>query len=200
MTTSLEDALHEHFGFPAFRRGQEEAVRAAAENRDVLVVMPTGAGKSLCYQLPALLRDDLSIVVSPLVSLMADQFTALRAVRRGASSSSTPSRTRRPTRTSSHAPARASFGCCTSRPSGSARPASSRRCAKRRSGCSWSTRRTASRSGGTTSALTTSASPMPPLAGRRRDRCVDRNGDAAGRGRHRRAPELRRPGPRLDWL
>ncbi len=79
MTTSLEDALHEHFGFPAFRRGQEEAVRAAAENRDVLVVMPTGAGKSLCYQLPALLRDDLSIVVSPLVSLMADQVTALRA-------------------------------------------------------------------------------------------------------------------------
>jgi len=44
-------ALHEHFGFAAFRRGQEEAVRAALSNRDALVVMPTGAGKSLCYQL-----------------------------------------------------------------------------------------------------------------------------------------------------
>jgi ATP-dependent DNA helicase RecQ len=75
--TDLTDALHEHFGFPAFRPGQEEAVRAAADGRDVLVVMPTGAGKSLCYQLPALLRDDLSIVVSPLVSLMADQVNAL---------------------------------------------------------------------------------------------------------------------------
>jgi len=79
MTPTLHDALHEHFGFSAFRPGQEEAVRAAVDGRDVLVVMPTGAGKSLCYQLPALLRDDLSIVVSPLVSLMADQVSALHA-------------------------------------------------------------------------------------------------------------------------
>ncbi len=76
--SDLHQALHEHFGFSAFRPGQEEAVRAAFEGRDVLVVMPTGAGKSLCYQLPALLRDDLSIVVSPLVSLMQDQVSALR--------------------------------------------------------------------------------------------------------------------------
>ncbi|MEA2340066.1 MAG: ATP-dependent helicase RecQ, partial [Solirubrobacteraceae bacterium] len=70
-------ALHEHFGFDAFRPGQAEAVAAAMAGRDVLVVMPTGAGKSLCYQLPALMRDDLTLVVSPLVSLMQDQVQAL---------------------------------------------------------------------------------------------------------------------------
>ncbi len=74
---SAETALHEIFGFDAFRPGQAEAVQGALEGRDVMVVMPTGAGKSLCYQLPSLLRDDLSIVVSPLVSLMADQVGAL---------------------------------------------------------------------------------------------------------------------------
>src|SRR3954452_21767971 len=72
-------ALREYFGFDAFRPGQEQAVRAAVgpPARDVLVVMPTGAGKSLCYQLPALMRDDLTLVVSPLVSLMRDQVDAL---------------------------------------------------------------------------------------------------------------------------
>src|SRR3712207_1389938 len=70
-------ALREHFGFDAFRPGQEAAVEAALGGRDALVVMPTGAGKSLCYQLPALLRDDLTVVVSPLVSLMQDQVEAL---------------------------------------------------------------------------------------------------------------------------
>src|SRR2546423_8089894 len=75
----LSAALHQHFGFRAFRRGQEEAVRAALAGRDALVVMPTGSGKSLCYQLPALMRDDLAVVVSPLVALMQDQVDALRA-------------------------------------------------------------------------------------------------------------------------
>jgi ATP-dependent DNA helicase RecQ len=73
----LHAALHEHFGFDRFRPGQEAAVSAAVEGHDVLVVMPTGAGKSLCYQLPALVREDLTIVVSPLVSLMQDQVDAL---------------------------------------------------------------------------------------------------------------------------
>jgi ATP-dependent DNA helicase RecQ len=74
-------ALREHFGFTAFRPGQAEAVGAALDGRDLLVVMPTGAGKSLCYQLPALMRADLTIVVSPLVSLMQDQVEGLeRAV------------------------------------------------------------------------------------------------------------------------
>jgi ATP-dependent DNA helicase RecQ len=78
-------ALREHLGFDAFRPGQEDAVRAAIgpPARDVLVVMPTGAGKSLCYQLPALVRDDLTLVVSPLVSLMQDQVDALSRVAPG---------------------------------------------------------------------------------------------------------------------
>jgi ATP-dependent DNA helicase RecQ len=82
----LERALHAYFGHEAFRPGQEEAVRAAVGPpvRDVLVVMPTGAGKSLCYQLPALVRDDLTIVVSPLVSLMQDQVQALTRAAPGA--------------------------------------------------------------------------------------------------------------------
>jgi ATP-dependent DNA helicase RecQ len=75
----LDRALTDHFGFPGFRPGQREACAAAVAGRDVLVVMPTGSGKSLCYQLPALLRDDLTIVVSPLVALMQDQVEALRA-------------------------------------------------------------------------------------------------------------------------
>jgi ATP-dependent DNA helicase RecQ len=75
----LHAALHQHFGFRAFRPGQEEAVRAALAGRDSLVVMPTGSGKSLCYQLPALMRDDLTVVVSPLVALMQDQVDGLRA-------------------------------------------------------------------------------------------------------------------------
>src|SRR3982750_3700202 len=74
-------ALREHFGFTSFRPGQAEAVEAAVAGRDLLVVMPTGAGKSLCYQLPAPLRPDPALVVSPLVSLMQDQVEALeRAV------------------------------------------------------------------------------------------------------------------------
>jgi ATP-dependent DNA helicase RecQ len=76
--TDLHAALREHFGHERFRPGQEEVVAAALAGRDVLVVMPTGAGKSLCYQLPALMRDDeVTVVVSPLVSLMSDQVAGL---------------------------------------------------------------------------------------------------------------------------
>jgi RecQ family ATP-dependent DNA helicase len=72
------EALRRHFGFPAFRPGQREAVEAALAGRDVLLVMPTGAGKSLCYQLPALEDTErLTLVVSPLVSLMQDQVEGL---------------------------------------------------------------------------------------------------------------------------
>src|SRR4051794_38908722 len=76
-------ALRELFGFAGFRPGQREAVVAARDGRDVLVVMPTGSGKSLCYQLPALLRTDLTLVVSPLVSLVQDQVGALERVAPG---------------------------------------------------------------------------------------------------------------------
>jgi ATP-dependent DNA helicase RecQ len=75
----LSAALHKYFGFADFRPGQREACEAALADRDVMVVMPTGSGKSLCYQLPALLRDDLTVVVSPLVALMQDQVEALAA-------------------------------------------------------------------------------------------------------------------------
>ena len=81
--TDPHGALHELFGFPAFRPGQADAVGAALADRDVLVVMPTGSGKSLCYQLPALMRTDLTLVVSPLVSLMQDQVEALERVAPG---------------------------------------------------------------------------------------------------------------------
>ncbi len=77
------DALRRLFGFEHFRPGQAGAVAAALADRDALVVMPTGSGKSLCYQLPALMRDDLTLVVSPLVSLMQDQVAALREVAPG---------------------------------------------------------------------------------------------------------------------
>jgi ATP-dependent DNA helicase RecQ len=78
-----DEALRALFGFEGFRRGQREAVVAARDGRDVLVVMPTGSGKSLCYQLPGLMRTDLTLVVSPLVSLMQDQVDALQRIAPG---------------------------------------------------------------------------------------------------------------------
>jgi ATP-dependent DNA helicase RecQ len=75
--------LSEVFGFEDFRPGQAEAVSAALSDRDALVVMPTGSGKSLCYQLPALMREDLTIVVSPLVALMRDQAWAVHRIAPG---------------------------------------------------------------------------------------------------------------------
>jgi ATP-dependent DNA helicase RecQ len=71
------DALLAWFGLAAFRPGQREAVHAALEHRDCLTVMPTGGGKSLCYQLPGLAGEDLTVVVSPLIALIADQYRRL---------------------------------------------------------------------------------------------------------------------------
>lgn len=75
--SSLSNLLHERFGFPAFRPGQEEVVQHVSEGGDALVVMPTGAGKSLCYQAPALARGGTTLVVSPLIALMKDQVDGL---------------------------------------------------------------------------------------------------------------------------
>ncbi len=80
----LTAALREHFGFPSFRVGQREAIEHALARRDALVVMPTGSGKSLCYQLPALLLDGVTLVISPLIALMKDQVDALVSARKPA--------------------------------------------------------------------------------------------------------------------
>src|ERR1700710_740942 len=71
------DELLGELGYADWRAGQREAVVAALEGRDSLIVMPTGGGKSLCYQLPGLASDDLTIVVSPLIALMQDQWLRL---------------------------------------------------------------------------------------------------------------------------
>ena len=75
--TNLSRSLQTFFGYGEFRPQQEEAVSTALEGRDVLVVMPTGAGKSLCFQLPAALSEGITLVVSPLIALMRDQVDAL---------------------------------------------------------------------------------------------------------------------------
>jgi DNA topoisomerase-3 len=76
---SLVQLLHEAFGFPSFRAGQEEVCRALIDGRDVLLVMPTGSGKSLCYQLPGIARGGTTLVISPLIALMEDQVGKLKA-------------------------------------------------------------------------------------------------------------------------
>ncbi|WP_017654244.1 DNA helicase RecQ [Fortiea contorta] len=75
---NLEQALKYHFGYDRFRPGQRQIIEDALQNRDLLVVMPTGGGKSLCFQLPALLKKGLTVVVSPLIALMQDQVESLR--------------------------------------------------------------------------------------------------------------------------
>jgi DNA topoisomerase-3 len=75
----LLDLLHRTFNFPAFRPNQEAVCQAAVAGRDVLLVMPTGSGKSLCYQLPAIARGGTALVISPLIALMEDQVAALQA-------------------------------------------------------------------------------------------------------------------------
>ena len=73
-----EHMLNELFGFSEFRPGQRDVIEAATQGRDVLAVMPTSGGKSLCYQVPAMIAEGLTVVISPLVSLMKDQMDSLR--------------------------------------------------------------------------------------------------------------------------
>ncbi|MDO4528351.1 MAG: RecQ family ATP-dependent DNA helicase, partial [bacterium] len=77
----LHATLYQTFGFNEFRPGQEAIIRTLLDGRDALVVMPTGSGKSLCFQLPALMFEGMTLVVSPLIALMKDQVDALRARR-----------------------------------------------------------------------------------------------------------------------
>ncbi|MFQ4140255.1 DNA helicase RecQ [Nodosilinea sp. PGN35] len=74
---SLETALKHHFGYDQFRPGQRSVIEAVLKNQDALVIMPTGGGKSLCYQLPALLKLGVMVVISPLIALMQDQVDSL---------------------------------------------------------------------------------------------------------------------------
>src|SRR6187549_683661 len=77
-SSTLHDLLKKHFGYDSFRPLQVEIINDLLAGKDVFALLPTGAGKSLCYQLPALLLPGLTIVVSPLIALMKDQCDALR--------------------------------------------------------------------------------------------------------------------------
>src|SRR3954466_5504857 len=80
MTQTAHSILKDLFGYHEFRGPQEAVINALIAGDDALVLMPTGGGKSLCYQIPALVRDGVGVVISPLIALMQDQVTALRAV------------------------------------------------------------------------------------------------------------------------
>ena len=170
-----ETCLRELTSYATFRPGQRKAIQAALDGHDALVVMPTGAGKSLCYQLPALASPELTVVVSPLLALMRDQVDALRA--RGHAGVEALNPRSRPTRRGrlgrardGHLPAalrraRALPDAASSTPAHAARrPASP------------STRRTALASGATISG---------PISGARRRRATPRR---AARWRSRRPP------------
>src|SRR5688500_17847101 len=79
MIEKARELLTHRFGYDAFRLNQEAAIAAVLAGKDCVVLMPTGGGKSLCYQIPALVMDGLTVVVSPLIALMKDQVDALRA-------------------------------------------------------------------------------------------------------------------------
>src|SRR5687768_8820296 len=76
---ALKQVIEKHWGFRSFRPLQERAMKAVLDGRDSVVVMPTGGGKSLCYQAPAVVKGGTTVVVSPLISLMKDQVDGLRA-------------------------------------------------------------------------------------------------------------------------
>ncbi|MFN9955073.1 MAG: DEAD/DEAH box helicase, partial [bacterium] len=74
----LHEALQHYFGFSSFKGTQEKAIESLLAGRDTFVIMPTGGGKSLCYQLPALVSEGVAIIVSPLIALMKNQVDLIR--------------------------------------------------------------------------------------------------------------------------
>ena len=161
----LLDFLAKVFGHEGFRLAeQEEIIRAVLMGRDVLGLLPTGAGKSLTFQLPALLRRGLTLVVSPLIALMRDQVEKLRALRLDMVESLTGHQDAGEREDVLHRRARGGSGCSTSARSGSVTRSLPRRWRNAGSSKSWSTRPTASRCGVPPSGRTTSGSP--PRCGR----------------------------------
>jgi len=78
-TQDLHQALRKHFGFDQFKGTQEEIIRSVIEGHDTFVIMPTGGGKSLCYQLPALMLEGTALIISPLIALMKNQVDNIRS-------------------------------------------------------------------------------------------------------------------------
>src|SRR5690606_9827003 len=78
--TSLKDALKLFFGFNGFKGNQEQIIQSVLDGKDTFVIMPTGGGKSLCYQLPAIISEGTAIIISPLIALMKNQVDQLNAV------------------------------------------------------------------------------------------------------------------------
>ena len=114
----LRRVIRKYWGYDDFRPLQAEAMQCVVEQRDSVVVLPTGGGKSLCFQAPAMQLDGLAVVVSPLISLMKDQVSALSdcgVPAASLNSTSTPEERRAAV---ADAIAPASSSCCTCRPSG----------------------------------------------------------------------------------
>ncbi len=162
------DVLRRVFGYESFRGPQREVVDHVVEGGDALVLMPTGGGKSLCYQIPALVRDGVGVVVSPLIALMQDQVDALRAlgVRAGFLNSTQAIDEQRMVERRRSWPA--NWTCSTWHRSGCGSESTLRLLDRRHgSRCSRSTKHTAWPSGVTTSGRTTSRCRPCTSAGRR---------------------------------